>query len=124
MIILLVAVGGALGAAGRYLLAGWVQGLADTTFPRGTLAVNLLGSFLLGLLVPALPGSPDAAPLSAVLLKAGLLGSFTTFSTFAFEAVRLVEEGRPGMAAAYLGISLAGGLASLAAGLALGGGLG
>ena len=84
-------------------------------FPAGTFAVNVTGSFLLGLLVgSALRGD------ALVLAAAGLLGSYTTFSTWMFESHRLAEEGEGGVALANLAFSLGLGLAAVALGRALG----
>lgn len=87
-----VAFGGALGALARYGLGGWIQARTGFAFPWGTLAVNVLGSFLLGLGLRYLEGVP-AAPEFRALVSIGLLGAFTTFSTFSYETVTLLEEG-------------------------------
>ena len=115
-----VAVAGALGAPARYLVDGWVQRRTDAEIPVGTMAVNLSGSFLLGLLAGLVlhhgfPHTPQ------VLLGAGFCGAYTTFSTFMFETVRLTEERARFQALVYLAVSLGGGLAAAALGLALGG---
>ncbi|MEU8176398.1 fluoride efflux transporter CrcB [Microbispora hainanensis] len=92
MTLLLVFLGGVVGAPARYLLDRLVQRLHDSVFPWGTLSVNLCGSFVLGLLF----GAHDHLGLPAAmltLLGTGFCGAFTTFSTFGFETVRLLEEG-------------------------------
>ncbi|MEM4780896.1 MAG: CrcB family protein, partial [Halalkalicoccus sp.] len=89
---LLVGVGGALGAVGRYL-AGLAVGAFDTRFPAETLFVNVLGSFLLGWVV--FSGAPDGVFLAAGI---GFCGAFTTFSSFSVDTVRLVEDDRVGLA--------------------------
>ncbi|KAB8183972.1 fluoride efflux transporter CrcB [Microbispora catharanthi] len=92
MTLLLVFLGGIVGAPARYLADRLVQRLHDSVFPWGTLAVNLSGSLVLGLLL----GARDDLGLPAVmvtLLGTGFCGAFTTFSTFGFETVRLLEEG-------------------------------
>lgn len=97
-----VALGSAAGGIGRYLLAGWAQRFADTTFPVGTLLVNIAGSFLLGFI---LRYSMDVASLSAetrALLTIGFCGGFTTFSTFSYEAIALVQEGQWSRAGFYI----------------------
>lgn len=84
-----MAVGGALGAVARYAIGGWVQG--NAFFPYGTLAVNVAGSFILGLVMAGTHAgfvSNDAR----LFLGVGLLGAFTTFSTFSFETFRLIEN--------------------------------
>jgi len=110
----LVALGGAIGAAARYLLVGAVA-RAFPSFPGGTLAVNVVGSFLMGLLAVALADRAGLARLSPLLLT-GLLGGFTTFSAFALDAVALFERGRAGTAAAYAALSVAGSIGALVLG--------
>ena len=91
MLILGIAVAGALGAPARYLLDGFVQNKSDSRLPIGTLVVNATGSFLLGLIVGfalyhALGGTPRT------ILATGFCGAYTTFSSFTYETVTLVEE--------------------------------
>lgn len=114
-----VALGGALGAALRYgvLLAFARPG--SGAVPWHTLGVNVAGSFLLGLLMAALPAD-HAAERWQLLLGVGVLGGFTTFSTFSLETVSLVQAGASVTAAAYVVMSLTGGLIAAAAGYALG----
>jgi fluoride exporter len=118
MLLLLIAAGGFIGAVARYRVGGWVHARAGGGFPWGTLAVNLSGSFLLGLLLPLLDLSGPTPGLRA-FLTVGLLGAFTTFSTFAYEAVMLADDGEYGRAAAYVGLSLGLGLVVIAAGFAV-----
>lgn len=120
--LLAVALGGALGALGRYLLSTGLQEWLGPAFPWGTLGVNLAGSFLLGLLV-AVVQRGAIPPEFQALLAVGALGSFTTFSTFSLETVSLLQEGAWGRAATYVATSLLLGLAAVAAGIALAGGL-
>jgi fluoride exporter len=88
--LLLVFLGGALGAPARYLADRLVQSTVDTVFPLGTLAVNVAGSLVLGALVGAAAVLP---PELALLLGTGFCGALTTFSSFSFETVRLIERG-------------------------------
>lgn len=81
---LTVTVAGAAGAVLRYLLSGWVQRAGPSDFPTGTLAVNLTGAFLLGVLAGS--GALDSALVVAIV---GLLGGFTTYSTWMIETLRL-----------------------------------
>jgi fluoride exporter len=113
MLLLAVAVGGGAGALGRYLCTRWIHARTGTAFPWGTLAVNVLGSFL-----PLLATSEVAAPLRA-FTTVGLLGSFTTFSTFASETVRLLEQKQKVRALIYVAASLLLGLLSVATGYRL-----
>lgn len=118
MSVFYVAVGGALGALARYGLTGWVQAQVTGGFPWGTLVVNILGSFLLGASVAWLASSA-VAPETREFFTIGLLGAFTTFSTFTYETVALVREGDLLRAGGYLAGSLGLGLVALVAGLAL-----
>jgi CrcB protein len=97
---------GGLGAIGRFLLDGAVASRLGRSFPFGTLAVNLTGTFALGALYGAAVGG-DALRLAGV----GFLGAYTTFSTWALEAHRLGEDGRTRLGLANLLVSLALGLA-------------
>ena len=90
---LMVALGGMVGAVARYAVSGWVSRINGTEFPYGTLVVNLLGSFLLGLLATLLIERLAVDPLWRVLITIGLLGSFTTFSSVTFESLKLMETG-------------------------------
>lgn len=114
-----VALGGALGAVARYGLAGWVHGWAGAALPWGTLVVNAGGSFLLGLTVRYLEFAFTAPELRAAL-TVGFLGAFTTFSTYSYETVALLQERAWGRAAAYavgsLGVCVLFVVAGLAAG--------
>ncbi len=98
MIALLVALGAAVGAPARYLTDRAIQSRHQTAFPYGTFAVNLTASLLLGVLVGAaghLSGQVQA------LVATGFCGALSTFSTFSFEVLRLVENRRAGLAAVY-----------------------
>jgi CrcB protein len=114
-----VAVAGALGAVLRYLVDRTVQARARTDFPSGTLVVNVSGSLVLGLLTGAALHAGLAAGWLAVL-GTGLVGAYTTFSTFTFDTVRLLGGDAPGAAMANVLVSLGAGLGAAAAGLALG----
>ena len=115
----LVGLGGALGSIARYLVGVALAALLGPAFPWGTLAVNLTGSFAAGMLL----GAGDVRGLATstrLLAVTGFLGGYTTFSAFAAETVRLVEQ--QGMAAAggNVAANLVLGLAAAALGLALG----
>jgi CrcB protein len=103
------------GALARFLLDQQVASRAGRAFPFGTLAVNLLGAFLLGLLVAA-TSDDHALKLAGV----GAIGGFTTFSTWAFESQRLGEAGQLRLGIANFVISLLAGLAAAALGRLLG----
>ena len=90
---LLVALGGLLGSVARYWLSGVVQQASGGEFPLGTLAVNILGSFTVGLIM-ALSLERGVVPANArILLTTGLCGGFTTMSTFSYETVALMRDG-------------------------------
>jgi CrcB protein len=117
MTALAVGVGGALGALARYWVSGWVQAAAGGSFPWGTLAVNVTGSLLLGFLVVWLQAAMTAPELRA-LLTIGVLGSFTTFSTFSYETAALLQDGEWTRAGLYVAGSLLVGLVGVLLGAA------
>lgn len=84
---------GGLGCLSRYLLSGWVYALVGEDFPFGTLAVNILGSFLLGLLLELSLHSTMIPVNLRIGLTVGFLGGLTTFSTFSYETFKLLENG-------------------------------
>ncbi len=112
--ILLATVAGAAGALSRYLLSGYVQGRFDSDLPIGTLAVNLVGAFLLGSIVGV-----DQLESVATFTAAGFLGGFTTFSTWIIETVRLDLPLLRARALANLTVTLVAGVALAAAGYSL-----
>lgn len=100
--LLLIAIGGALGSVSRYLLSLLVLRVTSPPFPYGTFLVNVLGSLafgaLMGLAQHRVPLSHDAR----AFLLVGILGGFTTFSTFAFDGLSLLRDGQSGLALVYL----------------------
>ncbi|HRO14981.1 MAG TPA: fluoride efflux transporter CrcB [Paracoccus sp. (in: a-proteobacteria)] len=115
-----VALGGSLGAVARYAVTRAAGRVFGHGFPVGTLAVNILGSFLMGLLVVLLAHRGNAW---APLLMTGVLGGFTTFSAFSLDTMTLWMRGSQGIAAAYVAASVGLSLAGMAAGLAVGRGI-
>ncbi|SDJ13646.1 fluoride efflux transporter CrcB [Lutimaribacter saemankumensis] len=99
-----VALGGALGASARYLTGVAAMRLIGPGFPWGTLAVNVVGSFLMGVLVVVL-AHKDATRL-APLLMTGVLGGFTTFSAFSLDTIAMVERGQGALAFFYVAASV------------------
>ena len=116
---ILLAAGGAAGALARFTLAGWIHDRAGAGFPWGTLAVNVLGSFLLGLVMTGLASSAYQLQLGA-LLAIGFLGDFTTFSTFAYEAVMLLRSREWARALGYVLGSAGLAMAAVTAGMVCG----
>ena len=112
-----VALGGAAGSVARYAVNRTAMAAFGPGFPVATLAVNVAGSFLMGLLVVALAHRGNAL---APLLMTGALGGFTTFSAISLDAVTLWERGQHGLAAGYVAASVLLSLAALTAGMALG----
>jgi CrcB protein len=118
MPVLWVALGGALGSVGRYGLGSWVQRASGSAFPWGTMAVNLVGSLLIGFLMVWLRVSGGSTNLRMFLIV-GVLGGFTTFSAFGWETVTLLQEGSWGRAALYALGSLILGVLAVLLGIAL-----
>ncbi|HEY1763018.1 MAG TPA: fluoride efflux transporter CrcB [Acidimicrobiales bacterium] len=116
---LVVAAGGFVGAPSRYLLDRAINHRIESDLPWGTFLVNVSGSFLLGLLT-GLSLSNHLSPLAKALLGTGFCGAYTTFSTFTFETIRLLEVGQILDAALNAFVSLAVGLIGAGAGLAIG----
>jgi fluoride exporter len=119
VIVLGVMVAGACGAVLRYGVDHVVQRRAGSVFPVGTLVINVSGSLVLGFLT----GSALHHGVSATWLTiagTGLIGAYTTFSTFAYDSVRLAEADRSGLAVLNVAVSIVFGLAAAALGLALG----
>ncbi|WP_147652688.1 fluoride efflux transporter CrcB [Vulcaniibacterium gelatinicum] len=108
--LVLVMLGGALGAAGRYWLGGVLLRHLGNGFPWGTFAANLFGSFAVGFLAIWLEGRGSAALYWRAFLIVGVLGALTTWSALMIECLLLERSQRAGLAAGYLGLTLAGGL--------------
>jgi CrcB protein len=116
--LLLVCAGGALGSGARFVVSTWAARSLGADFPRGTLIVNVLGSFVLGVIfaLPAGKLTPDVR----LFLGAGILGGFTTYSSFNTETLVLFQQGSATLAAANVALTTLGCLVAGAAGLALG----
>ncbi|MGH8492117.1 MAG: fluoride efflux transporter CrcB [Moraxellaceae bacterium] len=111
--LLLVALGGALGSVARYGVSlgvnRWAQTVSPNTavFPWGTLFVNIVGSFLIGLIMVVLMKAGEGRENYRLLLVTGIMGGFTTFSSFSWETWKLIEDGRLLLAAANVLMSVA-----------------
>ncbi len=104
--ILMVALGGAVGSVGRYLVSKWVTGVMPwTAMPWGTLTVNVVGSLLIGVLL-GMTTKEGLTPEMRLLLVTGFCGGFTTFSTFASESLAMMKAGDALLMALYVGISV------------------
>lgn len=109
----LVALGGALGACGRFVIAGWMTRMAGSGFPWGTFAVNLLGCFLAGIVVVWLEGRSGNASLWRAFLIIGIIGGLTTWSALVVDMMLLNRASGPTWSGTYLVATLAGSLALL-----------
>jgi CrcB protein len=111
-----VAIGSAAGGVSRYLLGGFIQRILSTSFPAGTLVINLTGSALLGFLLRYGLDAPAMTPEIRALLGVGFCGGYTTFSTFSYETIALLEDGDWRRAGFYVALSVAGSLLATFAG--------
>ncbi|HEX5501589.1 MAG TPA: fluoride efflux transporter CrcB [Thermomicrobiales bacterium] len=121
MALLLVAVGGVLGANARYVVSQWAATRWGAAFPYGTLAINATGSLLLGLVLALDAARFGNDPDVKLLVATGFLGAYTTFSTFAFETLALGRQRDHWPAVANIAGSVALGLGGAALGVLLGG---
>ncbi len=112
--IILVGVGGFIGAALRYLIGGYVQNLTQSiAFPYGTLVVNITGCFLIGILSQLVEFHAGLTAEMRILLMVGLLGSFTTYSTFSNETINLLQDQRIFLALTNIGTHIILGLSAV-----------
>ncbi len=109
-----ICLGGAVGTGGRYLLCGWADRLVGAAFPAGTLAVNVVGSFLLALIAHVGVETDLISPTVRYALTTGVMGGFTTYSTFNHETLELYRDGAFGQASLNVAVTV---LACLAAGV-------
>jgi CrcB protein len=119
MILILIAVGGAVGSVCRYLFGAFVNRLVHAGPHYGTLAVNIVGSIIIGMLTRLFLHSQTEAYARAALIV-GFCGGFTTFSTFSLETMGLINGGEWGQALAYIAMSVVACVAGTAFGLAFG----
>jgi CrcB protein len=114
-----ICLGGAAGTGARYLLSGWLLAALGMAFPYGTLAANLIGSFLLGAIMHVALTTNWIAPTLRLALTTGIMGGFTTYSTFNYETLQYLRQEAWGLVAWNLGATVVGCLAAGMAGLAL-----
>ncbi|MFY9611267.1 MAG: fluoride efflux transporter CrcB [Blastocatellia bacterium] len=118
--IFLVLAGGALGTGFRYLLASFIySNVKEPTFPYANLIINVSGSFLIGLLAELFEARLLVSPTTRVALLTGVLGGYTTFSSFAFETLSLLRDGQVGLAALNVSASVGLGLGAVWLGIRL-----
>jgi CrcB protein len=116
MTTLAVAIGGALGAVTRYLVAVRIYGGLGIAFPWGTLLVNVAGALMLGVIIGLVEERGAFSPEVRTAITVGFIGGLTTFSTFVYEYWQFLREGDPVRAGLYIGLSLVLGLVAFAAG--------
>jgi CrcB protein len=105
--LLLICLGGAVGTGARYLLSGWLLRSLGPSFPYGTLSVNVIGSFLLAVVMHVGLATSALSPTLRVVLGTGVMGGFTTYSTFNYETLQYLQEGAAGVAALNVFATLA-----------------
>ena len=114
MTILLVGAGGFIGSATRYLVGAWVRSVSGTSWiPYGTLTVNVVGCFLIGLIAGLAESRQFLGAGTRAFIVVGLLGGFTTFSAFGYETIVMVREGHMVAAAANVGLQIVLGLTAV-----------
>lgn len=118
--IVILGLAGAAGTISRYAVSGWALGLLGERFPYGTLVVNVIGCFLLGVATELGMSTVTLSDTAKTALTVGFLGAFTTYSTFGFETIKAFEDGDWHLALANIGANLVVGLAAVCGGLALG----
>ncbi len=116
---LAIALGGAIGSVLRHFAGKGAMALFGLSFPYGTLFVNVAGSCLMGVVIAIFAHQGSVSPEMRGFVTVGILGGFTTFSTFSLDFVTLYERGDVSMAALYIGLSLVLSLAAIFAGLFL-----
>jgi CrcB protein len=116
-LLIAIALGGAVGALSRHFVAAGMAAWLGHGFPWGTLAVNVVGSFVMGALIEAMALAWSPGIELRALLTVGLLGAFTTFSAFSLDVVVLYERGEAGLAGAYIAASVVLSVGGLVAGM-------
>jgi CrcB protein len=117
MMVIWVACGGAIGSVLRYLLMGRIAQMVGSAFPFGTLFVNISGSFLMGVVIGVLAKTSFASQELRAFLAVGILGGYTTFSTFSLDIMTLWQHGQVKQAVAYIISSVAFSIVGIVAGL-------
>jgi fluoride exporter len=115
--VVLVFIGGALGSVARYLVASWAADAFGPGFPRGTLTVNVSGSFLIAVVLGLSLRGVGVSPNLRLFLTRGVMGGFTTYSSFNWETIRFLDDGEASYALAYVAATFGGCLGAGALGL-------
>ncbi len=89
----MICCGGAIGTGARYLISGWAMSVFGSSFPYGTLSVNIIGSFLIGIIMHAGLSTAWISPETRIVLTTGVMGGFTTYSSFNYETINYLQEG-------------------------------
>jgi CrcB protein len=118
-LLLLACLGGAIGAGLRHLVSTGAYRMVGVAFPVGTLFVNVVGSFVMGIVVEIILHKFDGSTALRSFFATGVLGGFTTFSAFSLDFAQLFERGEYGLAMTYLTVSVVGSILALFAGLAM-----
>ena len=113
-----VALGGALGSVARFAVGLWIYERMGTRFPYGTFVINISGCFIIGLALTVLDERMGLPPQWRLAIPIGFVGAYTTFSTFEYETMRLVNHGQAGMALLYIALSVVLGYGAVWAGMA------
>jgi len=117
--VLLVALGGALGSVMRYLVGGWIANRLGASFPYGTLFINVTASFIIGFFLAFAQERASLSPYWRLFIAVGFVG-YSTFSTYEYESMRLLQDGEMLLGAIYLVGSVAGGAIAAVTGIAVG----
>lgn len=117
--IFVVAVGGGCGAAARYLVSVWAADRFGTTFPYGTLLANVVGCLVIGAFMTLATERIIVSPYWRLLVTVGFIGGLTTFSSFSYETLKLLEDARPALAAGNILLNMGAGLLATWLGISL-----
>ena len=120
MAVLLVSLGGGIGSAARYLVGGWFASRFGPAFPYGTFFINVSGSFIIGFFLALAQERLTLGPSWRLFFAVGFVGGYTTFSTFEYESIRLLQDRELLLAALYMVGSVVTGAFAAIAGIALG----
>ena len=114
---LIICFGGALGTGARYLVATWAAQAFGPEFPRGTILINITGSFLIAVIMELSLTAGVISPAARAFLTTGVMGGYTTYSSFNYETIRLAEQGTWSLATLNLGVTVVGCLVAGVAGV-------